>query len=431
VGTSDLSIKLHDKQAELFESTKRIIIGAAGISSGKTFSGSAWMMYQMFKHTHPDDTFLITAPTVKILNQATLPAFLKIMKPYGNYRDSKGEFETHWGTKAYIRSLHEPDLIEGIQNIKAAWGDEAGQYSKYAWENLSGRTARTQAQVILTTTPYALNWLFLLYKEWKKGNRDDVDFVIWKSKDSPYFPDEEFNRQKKLLDPVRFAMKYEGMFGQMEGLVYKDIVTINAKVLPPNTVYYIGLDWGFTDPFAMVIRAITPEGVHYRVSEFMKSGLTISEIVDICKARAQLYNPKAFICDPSRPDCIEELNKNGLNAMGGDNRIAIGIDKHRELMKSKRFFVFSEENPYGLDEYSTYHYPEPKELKIDDSSKEQLPVDANNHSMDCDRYLTMYTTLSEGDRRTAKASTPGTMPRDQIQRIKWLKAGGSNRFNNC
>lgn len=38
-----------------------------------------------------------------------------------------------------------------------------------------------------------------------------------------------------------------------------------------------------------------------------------------------------------------------------------------------------------------YHYPEPKDLKPDQSQKDMLPVDVNNHTCDVDRYITLHT----------------------------------------
>ena len=71
-----------------------------------------------------------------------------------------------------------------------------------------------------------------------------------------------------------------------------------------------------------------------------------------------------FVCDPSSPHNIDALNRGGCHAIGGVNDIRAGIDRQIELFKTDRFFIFEDENPYGLDEYSTYHYGEPKELKM-------------------------------------------------------------------
>ena len=114
-------------------------------------------------------------------------------------------------------------------------------------------------------------------------------------------------------------------------------------------------------------------------------------MMEAIRARHAQYKFKMCFCDPSRPEYIQQINAYGVPAIGGNNSIRIGIDRHIELMRSNKFFVFSDRNPVGIDEYNTYHYPEPEEIGIDDDSKDQLPVDANNHGLDAERYITMGT----------------------------------------
>ena len=409
------------------DSPTETYIARGQVVTHNTLLGSTWSGFKAIKGP-PDRNHIIAAPTYKILAQATLPKFLgSFDRQMGAFLKGDSVFKWHHGPTTYIRSLTDPNALEGISDVESVWLDEGGLISRYAWENVDGRTARTQAQIMITTTPYALNWLYLMWQDFNKGVRDDVAFVQFTSKDNPYFPAKEFERQRKLLDPRRFSMKYCGQFGRMEGLVYENINTCKAMALPNGTIYYGGIDWGFTNPFALVVRALTPEGIHYRVAEFMKSGLTIDEIVQVSKARMQIYGIRMFICDPSAPANILALNKAGLPACGGNNAVRLGIDKQIELFKAERFFIFEDENPMGIDEYSTYHYPEPKDLKIDDHAREQEPVKANDHSLDADRMVSLYlesTHAAANKKRQAK--TPGlkSIPQDPLDRIEWLKRGG-------
>jgi len=425
-----MRIKLHYYQHRAWHSPKRVVVCAAGIQSGKTHIGPLWL-WRLICRNKLKGNYILCAPTYKMLQQASLPKLLSFLKQFGTYKQSAGEFHVRGGEAIiYVRSLDNPEAMEGIPDVMGVWLDEGGMISKYAWENVEGRAARLQAPILVTTTPYALNWLFQMYEDVRRKLRDDVEFIIWKSKDSPYFPEEEYERQKRILDPRRFMMKYDGVFGQMEGLVYENVVYVQPQPMPAGTKYYAGVDWGFTDPWALTIRALTPNGDHYQISEFYKSGQTITDIIDVCKSRRDMFDIKAFVCDPSRPDSILELCQAGLIAIPGDNRISHGIDKHRELIRTNRFYVVEADNPHTKDEYSVYHYPEPKELKIDQDSKDQLPVDANNHLMDTTRYVTAYIESAVERKVEPKSPTnPGEMPKDQQARLRWLKKGGSSRFN--
>ena len=119
--------------------------------------------------------------------------------------------------------------------------------------------------------------------------------------------------------------------------------------------------------------------------------LTITDIVQLCKQQRQIWGVKTFYCDPSQPAAILELNKNGCPAIGAVNDIRHGIDMHYELVRSGKFKVFKGAAANLCDEIESYHYPEPKELGPDQSSKDMLPVGQDDHSMDCMRYGTVMT----------------------------------------
>jgi len=428
-----MEFTLHDYQRLAFKSEKQIILFIAGIQSGKTTLGALWTLYQTAKYSEPNSNFIVTAPTYKVLEQSTLPAFRKVAKLAGGYKKGDAVFELSKDRKIFFRTGTDPESLEGITNVMAIWGDEAGNLTRYFFENMMGRAAFKQAQVLLTTTPYAMNWLSDIARDATTGKRNDCDLINCRSIDSPYFPKDEYKRQSKLLDPRRFRMKYEGIFGQMEGLVYdcieSDDIYIDSIALPPQTNYYAGIDWGFNDPFAMSVIAHAPDGTFYQVAEFVKSGLTPSDMVRIAKARQSLYNIRCFYCDPSRPDLIQEFNKNKLNSLGSENDIKQGIAVMYELFKTRKLKIFKDMCPNTIDELSTYHYPERIDLKRDQHNKDwDLPVDQGNHSVDNLRYG-----IIELTGRASRIFTPKIVdqisgrPKDQQARIEWLKRGGTSQ----
>jgi hypothetical protein len=184
---------------------------------------------------------------------------------------------------------------------------------------------------------------------------------------------------------------------------------IDPVVLGSGTRFVAGIDWGYNDPFVIIVRGITAQGKHFEVAEYCKSLLTITPMLEIAQRLKSVYGIERFYCDPSRPDYIAEFNRHGLTAVGAQNDIRIGIDRHYELIKSRNYMVFRGACKFSVDEYDSYHYPEPIDLKPDQSTSErqELPVDANNHCMDAIRYITISTYKSELRHRP---STPDEMP---------------------
>lgn len=433
-----MGLDLYDKQDQIWEESRpevRNLLFCGGIQTGKTTIGGAWSTREAFNYKPPngklsEDTGIIAAPTYKILQQATLPKFLSINLGYGTYNKQENVFSYPWGFKVYMRTATKPESMEGISNCRYVWLDEGGMVPRYFYENCMGRVARLLGRVLVTSTPYAMNWLAELAEGALKGTRDDTRLVQVRCIDSPFFPKSEYERQQKLLDPRRFAMKYMGQFGKMQGLVYEDLPMVQSHMLPQGTKFYFGCDWGHTDPFVLVVRAVTPDQVHYRVDEYYKVGMIASQMFDVVLSKHALYNFQHGWGDPSRPEYIKELSNRGIPISPGNNDIRIGIDKQLELMRTRRWFMFEDMCPNGKDEYETYHYPEPKEAAFDQDQKEQNPVDANNHGCDADRYCTMGILESVGTGVKIMPVLPSMKDQlhgDQQSRIEALKRRRASR----
>ena len=391
-------IRLHPKQSNAFYSDKKVTLCCSGIQGGKSTVGAIWFITQAAKYRGSGHNLIIGAPTYKILNQSTLPTFMKFASTYGTYNKVDQEFNFFSGPKAYFRTSTEPYSVEGITDVRAIWLDEAGMTKYLFWVNLEGRAARTNAPLFLTTTPYGLNWPYQnLIKPFREGRREDVGYHEWLSIDNPSFPVEEYERQKRILDPRTFRRKYMGIHERMEGLVYElsDDNFCEPFALPKNCRVFAAVDWGFSDghEFAIIVRAISLDGFRYTVDEFKGAGLDPQQQIQMCKSKSSIWKIERFYCDPARPDMISALNKAGESAVGfhvgadGFKQLIPGINKHYELIKSGKYKIWRSKCPYLMDEYETYHWPEHQ----DEKQPKEVPVKINDHLLDCERMLTVGT----------------------------------------
>jgi phage terminase large subunit len=354
------------------------------------------MKVAMHRYTSPDDAFIVCAPTYKILQQSTLPAFLKLMSGLGTYSRADSVFTTHWGSKCYMRTATEPDSIVGITNVRHIWVDEAGKVSLYFWENVQARSAFRDCPIDLTSSPYTLNWLF---KEIVRPKQKDakalphVDLIQAASWDNPFMPKTTIDHARATMDPRRFNALFGGAWERMAGLVYDCFDEIENVVkphtLPPGTEYFAGVDWGYTNPFAVTVRAVTPDGMHYQVGELYRAQMSPSQKVEAARRLKLAFNIKMFYCDPEEPASIAEFCANGIPAVAADNDVKRGIELHYELIKTRRFKIFEGTSPHSMDEIESYHWPEPKDLKPDQDEKDPNPVAQNNHALDSARYASI------------------------------------------
>ena len=378
-----------EKQSDVLFSTKPITIAATGIQWGKSTIGVMRLKIAMHEFTHPTDNFIVASPTYKILYQSTLPPFLYWNKGIGKY-DKKNEcFHIHGGGKVWFRTGTDPDSVVGITNVRHILCDEAGLFSLYFWENLQARSSYKQAKITIVTSPYSLNWL---YRDYIRKHKIGDEYIMGlthlcqaKSCENPYFPMEEYESKRRTMESRRFNMMYGGNFDKAQGLVYGCFDAtkhwIDPINLPEGTRYYAGIDWGYTHPFVITVRAITPLGMHYQVAEYYATQQMLHDKLDAAHRLKAQYPIEKFFADPANPDDIASFNRAGLRTIAANNDIKVGIETHWDLINSGYFAMFRGNNTHTADEYEMYHYPEAKDLRPDqsESDKSELPVDKDNH----------------------------------------------------
>jgi PBSX family phage terminase large subunit len=386
----NLKFTLHKYQEKIMNSDKRFLFAVAGVQSGKTMCGAIWLIREILKgwQEGKDYSYLIAAPTYKILQQSTLRKFFELMPHWmGEYKEQKSVVELKGGKGIiYVRSTEEAGGLEGM-TLKAAWADECGQMNDGVWRTLQGRLAILQGRLIGTSTPYTFNWLFDLVSGREK--RDDVEVVTWESIDNPWFPKEEYLLQKRLAegDPAMtadFEKRYKGIFRRMSGRVYESWhEKYIIGMIDPNRYFkeYIGgIDWGYTQPSAVEVVGFADDvPTCTLVDEYYQTGKTIDEIAAICIAMMNKWHIRLFYADPSRPDYIQDLNTRRIPVIPAMNDIKQGVAVLQRLIKSGNLYV-TRQCPHFLDEIDQYHYSET------DDDVNETPVATKDHALDAVRY---------------------------------------------
>ena len=386
----EVKFEMHKYQARIMASKKRYLFALAGIQSGKTITGCMWLIREILKgwDEKKDYSYLIAAPTYKILQQSTIRKWLEMCPPwFGEYKEQKSVFELADGRGIiYIRSTEEPYGLEGM-TLKAAWLDEAGQMADDVWRIIQGRLSILQGRLIATTTPYIYNWVEDITSG--KTKRDDVEVVKWESIDSPWFPKAEYYRQKKLAegDPALWAdfeKRYKGVFRRVSGRVYSQwseryIINDLGEIYLKEVIG--GIDWGYTQPAAVTAIGFTDEKPMVVIlDEWYQSGKVIDEIAAACLAMMNKYNVRLFYADPSRPDYIQDLANRRIPVMPGNNDMKMGIAQIQRLIKTGNLNIMRN-CPHLLEEMELYHYPE-----AGDEQLKELPVMTKDHALDSIRY---------------------------------------------
>jgi PBSX family phage terminase large subunit len=382
-----MELTLHAGQARVIDSPKKFIAAISGVQGGKTTVGALWLMQEIYRAYQAGKTgdWLIAAPTVNILQQSTLPKFKQMFpQDWGVWREARRAFELSFGGYIYVRSTDIPEHLEGM-TLMGAWLDEAGMMKEQVWVNIQGRLSINQGRCVMTSTPYANNWLFReVYK--KRHLNPDLDVITWVSTDNPRFAMEEFERAKKTLSPEDFAQKYMGQFVQREGLVYNefepDLHVIPAFEIPASWNKFAGLDFGYSMPTAVICIAEDPEtNLFYVYKEYYKTEPSLKGIAQFIQNEGLKY----ILADSQGAQQIAELQRyyGCRNIHQADKSVDIGIQRIRALLKQGRIKFFEGRCVNTIDEMETYHYAANSLEKADGKDK---PVKKHDHAMDALRY---------------------------------------------
>lgn len=373
-------IKLFGKQWDAYSSPARFILASAGIQGGKTFLGCIWMLSQIQKY--PNDYHLIAAPTYKILQQSTLPKFRELVpSTVLKFKEQDSYFDIIGGTgKVFVRSTEDPDTLEGM-TLRSAWLDEAGNMKKRVWIIIQGRTAIKQGQILMTTSPYTMNWVY--YDVLKNAEKETPGFAAfqWMSIDNPTFPKEEFARVQNTISSTDFDRRYKGLWRHHEGLVYQDFnpltMTFEGPPKAPVNEVIAGVDWGYQHPASIVVVGIGDKPTHIVLDEFYKTKQTIDLMVKAAKELKERYGIKWFYADSARPEFIKDFNMAGLPTLEGNKEIVPGINEVRLRIKSNNLVV-SKNCVNLLEELEMYSYPEEMDS--------EEPIKQYDHACDALRY---------------------------------------------
>ena len=354
--------------------------------------GSVWIVNEAESVDWSD--FIILAPTYKILQQSTLKKFFDMIpRGYGTYNKADSTFITRTGKTFYLRSAEHPESIEGI-TAGAIWADEAGLMKPDAWLFMQRRVSRTEGRILMTFTPKALNWIYYeLYLPWHQaqkegGEHPDIDFIQFRSVDSPYFPKDEYERARRSMTDHQFKLSYAGEFAKAEGLVYPDFDSRNICddfAIPKEWRKAGGIDFGYVNPFVALRGALSPDDVLYIYDCHYKERWTLRQHAE------RLSEDITYFYDPSGRQEAEELISMGFALQAANNDVDLGINRVNARIKGMpgddrtiRLKVFRSCIEVK-DEIGLYQY----EKNQSTGEWKDRPLKANDHSMDALRYLIM------------------------------------------
>lgn len=178
---------------------------------------------------------------------------------------------------------------------------------------------------------------------------------------------------------------------------------------------FCSADWGFRNPGVFKAYIVDKDDNVYCILEIYQTERKIGWWKAKAKKLRDRLGMRVFVCDPSQPGNIAELNGlRGIRAIKAYNDIEHGIQTFKEYLAPEDGgdpqFYYVEDNLEAIDfRLKEAKRPFKTEQEIDsyvwaDTKNKERPVDENNHGIDADRYgLTYHAGFTKDKPKKARA----------------------------
>lgn len=369
----------HPKQREIINSKARYKVVVAGRRFGKTITAVCTLIKKAL--LKPNSTYFYIAPFYrqgkmiawKILADKvrTLPGELVIST---NETELTVKFSN--GSFIAIKGADTPDSLRGI-GLDGVVLDEYADMRPNVWEEII-RPSLTDKKgwAMFISTPKGFNSFYDLYN--KAKSLVDWEAFHFTSYDNPFIDKEELDSARREMTEDKFMQEFMADFRKYEGVVYREFdrnrhVYNDGEKNINKKEEIVCIDWGFTNPTAMLRVFIDNDDIYYFEDEYYQTGRTTEEVIEYLRTWA----PNYVYPDPAEPDRNKLLSNAGFYVRDVNKDIKAGIDKVRELFRNNKIRINGRCKNF-IRELESYQYS--------DTSTKELPIKENDHTCDAARY---------------------------------------------
>lgn len=375
---------LHPAQKQIASDNHRFRVVSCGRRFGKTYLAVLELVAVAVSGSNKRLAYI--APTFQQARDIAWAELLKVAEPI-IITKNESRLELTVKTQDGGSSIIMLRGWEAVETLRGQYFDfivideiSSMRYFESSWKEVIRPTlSDKRGSVLFISTPKGYNHFYELFLKEQKD--EDYKSFHFSTYDNPHIPKEEVDKARIELGEDRFAQEYLAEFRKVEGLVYKEFDRhMHVKdTLPTNVIEKIaGVDFGFTNPTAIVEVSKTNDGVLYVTSEWYKTGKTNSEVVEYAKT----LEVNAFYPDPAEPDRIQEMRNAGLNCREVNKDVPKGIDSVRNMLRNRRLFIHQSCKNL-IWEIENYQYKEKKP----GTNEPEEPVKENDHLLDALRYV--------------------------------------------
>ena len=384
----------------------RYLVFCGGAGTGKSYFCAQKVIYRAL--TEPESTLYIVRKVQRTHRVSTYPLTQKVLSDMGlsglakiNKSEMSIEFPAPIRSKIVFLGLDDPEKIKSLFSASGVWIEEATELSFDDFAQidlrLRGKT-KEYYQITMSTNPVGgtLHWI---YREFFQKKKEDSYVCNPSVYDNIYIDANYIRKLEREENEDIKAIYLRGEWVDLKGLVFPanswkvvDIYDkgskggIRRRLKNAIKQKCVGVDFGYNAPSAAIFVGDMDEATLLHQVLYDRK-LTNSELIQVLKDREESWwgNDIEYVCDSAEPQRIEEMRREGLNAIPANktkNSVVGGIMQ----MRSKKIWV-SKTSSDLIKELQTYSW-------ATDSSGNSLdkPVPSHDHGIDAARYGVSYIT---------------------------------------
>ena len=310
-----------------------------GTGSGKTLAGVAedvrWVL------ENPGVVGYVFEPTYTMVKRILIPTLEKFFGSLGlcplveSFHQGDLHIKFRNSSQLWLGSLDEPEMAEGA-NVDFVHVDEARlvRYFEKAWRvierRLRGSGGGFPIGAWITTTPdYPGSVLHRLFEDSKTKLEESRVYRFPLAANQENLPAGYIEAVKRAHTGCLYSRFVDGFFATTEGLTFNFDYSLHVQgyrePLSRDRRVEYGVDFGWTNPTAIVVVLFDNDGRAFVSEEIYKSRLSDNDLINLCQELQEIWGEGTFHCDPSEPRTIETMNNSGLRANPSKHKRDEGI----------------------------------------------------------------------------------------------------------
>lgn len=343
------TFSIFPKQREFLESKESELLFVGGAGAGKSLTLGLKIAQEASKEGNVvllcrrfGNTLRRTTLTNLLDGHAPTPPIL--MRGSYDFNATTNTIKIHGGGTIYCAGLDDVQKVRSMTVGMVAIDELSEVEDLEIWNELRLRIRLHTGcqQIVAAQNPGSTSsWQ---YKHFFLDKNPSRKVITCSALENKTLPTNTINALLSLDGATKQRM-VDGLFVDSERMVYGDSLVTKAQteILPPRSEiqkWYIGLDYGFTNPSAFILSGLDRDNNLWVYDSYEKSQMLQHDIINWVKEKNDL-NPTVCV-DPSAAGLIADLQANiGPSVIKADNDISIGVDRVRSLMDTGKLKISS------------------------------------------------------------------------------------------